>query len=75
MLIAEETLSNAFDFAQKLVSVREPQQLATLHSEFVGRQAQIFADQMKDVGQKIMHGTNDLADAAMSRTDRRKRSG
>jgi len=47
MLIAA-TLSNAYDFAHKLVSVREPQQLATLQTDFVSRQAQIFADQMKE---------------------------
>jgi hypothetical protein len=75
MLIAEETLSNAYDFAQKLVSVREPQQLATLQSEFVSRQAQIFADQMKDVGKNIMQEATDAADTTMRTVERsRKRS-
>ena len=53
MLIAA-TLSNAYHFAHKLVSVREPQQLATLQTEFVRRQAEIFADQMKDVSENRM---------------------
>jgi hypothetical protein len=35
LLLAEETLSNTYDFAQKLVRMREPQELAQLQSEFV----------------------------------------
>jgi hypothetical protein len=35
----ERTLSNSFDFAQKVLHMREPQELAELQSEFVSRQA------------------------------------
>jgi len=38
MLAAEETLSNTFDFLHKLiVRMKDPQQLAQLHNEFVSR--------------------------------------
>src|SRR5262249_37292782 len=37
ILLMEETLSNSFDFVQKLVHMREPQELAQLQSEFVSR--------------------------------------
>jgi hypothetical protein len=73
MLIAEETLSNAYDFAHKLVSVREPQQLATLQTEFVRRQAEIFADQMKDVSENMMQEATDVAATSMRVAQRSKR--
>jgi phasin family protein len=63
--IAEETLSNAYDFAHKLVSVRDPQQLATLQTEFVSRQAAIFSEQMKDVSQNMMKEATDVAERSM----------
>jgi hypothetical protein len=73
MLVAEETLSNAFDFAHKLVSVREPQQLATLQGEFVSRQAEIFADQMKVLGQAAMQRGSEMADATMREAERTRK--
>jgi hypothetical protein len=73
MLIAEETLSNAYDFAHKLVSVREPQQLATLQTEFVRRQAEIFADQMKDASENMMQEATDVAATSMRVAQRSKR--
>jgi hypothetical protein len=53
LLLAEETLSNTFDFAQKLVRMREPQELAQLQSEFVSRQAQVLGDQTKELGTSL----------------------
>jgi hypothetical protein len=73
MLVAEETLSNAYDFAQKLVSVREPQQLASLQTEFVRRQAEIFADQMKNVSDNMMQDATDVMAASMRAAQRSKR--
>src|SRR5262245_18502303 len=75
MLVAEETLSNAFDFAHRLVSVRERQQLATLQSEFASRQAEIFADQMKMLSQNAMQSGSDFMQTARHEAERsRKRS-
>ena len=65
LLLAEETLSNTFDFAQKLVHMREPQELAQLQSEFVSRQAQVLGDQTKELGQSMMQGTNEVANTTM----------
>jgi hypothetical protein len=61
MLLAEETLSNAFDFAHKAVRAREPQEIAQLQSEFASRQAQTIIDQGKELGQSIMQKTNEMA--------------
>jgi hypothetical protein len=60
MLFAEETLSNTFDFAQKLVRMREPQELAQIQSDFVSRQAQIVGDQTRELGQRVAEGVNDV---------------
>jgi hypothetical protein len=74
MLIAEETLSNAYDFAHQLVTARDPTQLATLQTEFVRRQAEIFADQLKDVSQNMMHEASEVAAASMRVAKRSKRT-
>src|SRR5262249_15836381 len=50
ILFAEETLENTFDFAHKLVRMKEPQELPRIQTEFVNRQAQVLAGS----GQRIM---------------------
>jgi hypothetical protein len=64
MMFAEETLSNSFDFAHKLMRMKEPQELAQIQSEFVSRQAQLLGDQTKELGQRIMHGAHEAAKMA-----------
>jgi hypothetical protein len=61
MTFAEETLSNTFDFAHKLMHMKEPQELAQIQSEFVSRQAQLLGDQTKELGQRIMQGAQEAA--------------
>jgi hypothetical protein len=63
--LMEETLSNTFDFAHKLVQMKEPQELAQLQSEFVSRQAQVVGDQTKELGQSIAQGASEVAKTAM----------
>jgi hypothetical protein len=60
MLFAEQTLSNTFDFAHKLVHIREPHELAQIQSDFVNRQAQMVGDQTKELGQRVAEGVNDV---------------
>jgi hypothetical protein len=76
MFLAEETLSNTFDFAQKLVRMKEPQELAQLQSEFVSRQAQVLGDQTKELGQTIMQGATAVAKTTLqgAAESQRKRS-
>jgi hypothetical protein len=57
MLFAEETLENTFNFAHKLVRMKEPQEFAQIQTEFVSRQAQVLAGS----GQRIMQDVNDVA--------------
>jgi hypothetical protein len=64
MTFAEETLSNTFDFAHKLMHMKEPQEFAQIQSEFVSRQAQLLGDQTKELGQAIMQGAHEAAKTA-----------
>ena len=68
MSFMEETLSNSFDFAEKLLHMREPQELAGLQSEFVSRQAQVFGDKTKELGQSIMQGASEATKATLRET-------
>ena len=66
MFLTEETLANTFDFVQKLLRMKEPQELPQLQSEFVSRQAQILGDQTKELGQSIMRGVNEMAKTTLA---------
>jgi hypothetical protein len=61
MLLAEETLSNSFDFVHRALRAREPQEIAQLQHEFVSRQAQMIMDQSKELGQSLMQKANEMA--------------
>ena len=63
ILFAEETLENTFDFAHKLVRMKEPQELPRIQTEFGNRQAQVLAGS----GQKIMQDVNDVAKTTLER--------
>ncbi len=56
-VLAEKALSNSVDFGQKFLRAKEPDELVRLQTEFVAQQAQIFAEQTKELGQKIQSAT------------------
>src|SRR5262249_32182662 len=64
MLFAEETLENTFDFAHKLIRMKEPQEFARIQTEFVSRQTQVLAGS----GQRIMQDVNDVAKTTLEGT-------
>ena len=73
--VAEQTLSNAFDFAHKVIRMKEPQELAQIQSDFVSRQAQVLGDQTKELGQRMMQGVQEVAKATAEGTaESRRRS-
>jgi len=47
---AERNVANAFEFAQRLVQVRDIQGLISLQMEFLQAQIQAITDQYKDIG-------------------------
>ena len=58
MQIADETLSNSFDYAHKLMRAKDMQELAQIQADFVSRQAELVGNQTKEVAQDIMQGVN-----------------
>jgi hypothetical protein len=72
---AEQTLSNAFDFAHKVIRIREPQELVQIQSDFVSRQAQMLGEQTKELGQRMMEGVQEIEKATETETaESRRRS-
>jgi hypothetical protein len=73
--VAEQTLSNAFDFSHKVLRLKDPQELAQIHSEFISRQAQVFGDRTNELGRRMMQGAHDIAKATQEGTaESRRRS-
>jgi len=66
MSLAEEAFASTFEFAQKCASASSPQGAAKLQTEYFERQAQIFANHSKDLGQKIMHTADKTAKSTIS---------
>ena len=66
--MTEKALSNSVDYGKKCLRAKEPEQFLQLQTEFMSQQAQIFADQTKELGQKIQSATQaayaTLADTA-----------
>jgi hypothetical protein len=66
--LAEKALSNSVDFGQKCLRAKEPDELVQLQTEFMAQQAQMFAEQTRELGQQIQSATqtsyNTVADAA-----------
>src|SRR5262245_24359467 len=74
--LAEQTLANTFDFANRLVRMKEPQEFAQIQTEFVSRQALLLRDQTKELGQSIMQGASEVTQTTLERSAEtlRKRS-
>src|SRR5262245_50463224 len=66
--LTEKAVSNSVDFGQKCLRAKEPDELLQLQTEFISQQAQMFAEQTRELGQQIQRATqasyNTLADAA-----------
>ena len=72
--LAQATVANAFEFAHAMFRIKEPQQLVQLQSEFVGRQAQVLAEQSKELGQRLTHEADEVVSTAMRNESARRRS-
>jgi hypothetical protein len=68
--LANETLANTFDFANKAVRVKEPQEALRLQSEFLRRQVQTLADTTNELGQIIAHSASAASRTAAEQMQR-----
>lgn len=60
MTFAEQNLANSFEFAQKLVRAKDPQEFMHLQSDFMRQQMQALSQQAKELGE---HATRAAVDA------------
>ena len=52
MRFAENNVASAFDFAEKLVRAKDPQEVAKLHADYARSQMEALSEQAKELGQK-----------------------
>ena len=71
--LTEATLANSFEFAQKVVQARGPQELLQLESEFISRQAQLITEQSKRLSESAMRGAQEVARMASQRVEEPRR--
>ena len=58
---AERNVASAFEFAQRLVQVRDFQSLTTLQMEFIQAQMQAMTEQVKDLSETAATALTDAA--------------
>ena len=58
---AERNVGSAFEFTQRLVQVKDVQDLTKLQMEFIQAQMQALGEQVKDLGETISKATADSA--------------
>jgi len=54
MRFAERNINSSFEFAQKLVRARDPQEVMALHAEYTKSQLTVLSEQAKELGQKAV---------------------
>ena len=52
MRFAEKNIASSFDFAQKLVRAKDPQEFTALHTEYVKSQVTVLTDQAKELSKQ-----------------------
>ena len=56
--LANEALSNTFEFANRIMHVKDPQEIVRLQSEFFSRQVQTLSEKANELGQLVAQGVN-----------------
>lgn len=52
MRFAQRNVTSAFEFAEKLVRAKDPQEVAKLHADYARSQFEALSEQAKEIGQK-----------------------
>lgn len=52
MRFAERNIASSFDFAQRLLRAKDPQEVAALHAEYVKSQVATLTEQAKELSQQ-----------------------
>ena len=59
MSFAERYVSSAFDFAQKILQVKDIQELVRMQTEFAQSQMNVLSEQVKDLGETVSKASTD----------------
>jgi hypothetical protein len=70
ILFATEALSDTFDFANRVVRIKEPHEVLQLQNEFLSRKTQALADQTRELGQILAQGANAASRTAAGQMQR-----
>lgn len=62
--LAHEALTHTFDFADRVMHAKEPQEVLQLQSEFLSRQVQTLAERANDLGQVMTQGVKSASRTA-----------
>jgi hypothetical protein len=60
LLLAEQTLSNSLEFGNKLVHVKEPQELIRFQGEYIAKQAELLAEHARKLEQSMIQSSNEI---------------
>jgi hypothetical protein len=74
MSLAERTISNTLDCGFKLARLREPQELVQVQTDFLSRQAQAFADQAKELNERLVQEAAEMTNAFVDATRRQSKA-
>jgi hypothetical protein len=72
--LVEEMARNAFDFGNKMIRIRSPEEWAEARSEFLSRQAQTFSECSKSLGQRLVHETKEATASSSNEARRRTKA-
>lgn len=61
MSFAEQNITTAFDFAQKLVRARDADEIMKLQAEYIREQMQVLSEQAKELGESTSKAVNESA--------------
>jgi phasin len=61
MALAEKNVASAFDHAQKLMQVKDPQTLIQVQMDFIRAQMQGLSEQAKELGETVSKAAADTA--------------
>jgi hypothetical protein len=74
MSLAERTLSNTLDCGFKMARLREPQEVVQVQTDFLSRQAQAFADQARELNERLVKEAEELTNTFVEATRRQSKA-
>jgi hypothetical protein len=61
LFLAEKALSNTLEYGDRIVRVGDPQELVRIQTEFMSKQAELFAEHAKKMEQSVSQATDEIA--------------